>query len=143
MANQGTINMNAAMLEKTLGEFGVPAKVIGYRLDPLLPSLRLNRVILIKATPKKKQKVRISQISGLSRDLALALKAERLRIEAPVPGESYVGMKYQIPNTHLFDYDLCLSRLNLRAPNLPWQFRWAEASLVNRSCQIWQGCPTC
>ena len=42
-------------------------------------------------------KVRIKQISGLAKDLALALKAERLRIEAPVPGESYVGI--EVPNS--------------------------------------------
>ena len=41
--------------------------------------------------------MRVAKISGLSRDLALALKAERLRIEAPVPGESYVGV--EVPNT--------------------------------------------
>jgi S-DNA-T family DNA segregation ATPase FtsK/SpoIIIE len=40
--------------------------------------------------------VRIAQIAGLSRDLALALSAERLRIEAPVPGRSYVGI--EVPN---------------------------------------------
>ncbi|MCJ7624935.1 MAG: DNA translocase FtsK, partial [Anaerolineaceae bacterium] len=42
------------------------------------------------------QKVRVSQISALSRDLALALSAERMRIEAPVPGESFVGI--EVPN---------------------------------------------
>ncbi|HEX9014128.1 MAG TPA: DNA translocase FtsK, partial [Anaerolineaceae bacterium] len=42
------------------------------------------------------QKVRVAQISALSRDLALALSAERLRIEAPVPGRSYVGI--EVPN---------------------------------------------
>ncbi len=42
------------------------------------------------------QKVRVSQISALQRDLALALSAERLRIEAPVPGRSYVGI--EVPN---------------------------------------------
>lgn len=44
-----------------------------------------------------RQKVRVSQISSLSRDLALALAAERLRIEAPVPGHSYVGI--EVPNS--------------------------------------------
>jgi S-DNA-T family DNA segregation ATPase FtsK/SpoIIIE len=42
------------------------------------------------------QKVRVSQISNLSKDLALALSAERLRIQAPVPGHSYVGI--EVPN---------------------------------------------
>jgi S-DNA-T family DNA segregation ATPase FtsK/SpoIIIE len=44
-----------------------------------------------------RQKVRVAQISALSRDLALALAAERLRIEAPVPGHSYVGV--EVPNS--------------------------------------------
>jgi len=48
------------------------------------------------ANEEERQKVRIAQISSLSKDLALALKAERLRIEAPVPGKSYVGI--EIPN---------------------------------------------
>ncbi|MFM8320856.1 MAG: DNA translocase FtsK, partial [Chloroflexota bacterium] len=41
-------------------------------------------------------KVRVAQISSLARDLALALTAERLRIEAPVPGRPYVGI--EVPN---------------------------------------------
>jgi S-DNA-T family DNA segregation ATPase FtsK/SpoIIIE len=41
-------------------------------------------------------KVRVAQISALGRDLALALSAERLRIEAPVPGRPYVGI--EVPN---------------------------------------------
>ena len=97
VANQGTINMNAAMLEKTLGDFGVPAKVIGYRVGPTVTQFAVEPGYFDKGNTEEKQKVRISQISGLSKDLALALKAERLRIEAPVPGESYVGI--EVPNT--------------------------------------------
>jgi S-DNA-T family DNA segregation ATPase FtsK/SpoIIIE len=41
-------------------------------------------------------KVRVAQIAGLRRDLALALSAKRLRIEAPVPGRPYVGI--EVPN---------------------------------------------
>lgn len=97
VANQGTINMNAAMLEKTLGDFGVPAKVIGYRVGPTVTQYAVEPGYFDKGNTEEKQKVRISQISGLSKDLALALKAERLRIEAPVPGESYVGV--EVPNS--------------------------------------------
>ncbi len=97
VANQSTIITNAGMLEKTLAEFGVPAKVIGYRVGPTVTQYAIEPGYFDKGNTEEKQKVRISQISGLSRDLALALKAERLRIEAPVPGESYVGV--EIPNT--------------------------------------------
>lgn len=97
-ANQATINMNAGLLEKTLEEFGVPARVIGYRVGPTVTQYAVEPGYLDKAGDEK-HKVRISQISTLSRDLALALKAERLRIEAPVPGESYVGV--EVPNSEV------------------------------------------
>lgn len=97
VANQSTIITNAGLVEKTLAEFGVPAKVIGYRVGPTVTQYAVEPGYFDKGNTEEKQKVRISQISGLSRDLALALKAERLRIEAPVPGESYVGI--EIPNT--------------------------------------------
>ena len=96
--NQATINMNAGLIEQTLAEFGVPAKVVGYRVGPTITQYAVEPGYLDKAGDDK-QKVRISQISSLSRDLALALKAERLRIEAPVPGESYVGV--EVPNTQV------------------------------------------
>jgi len=97
VANQATINMNAGMIEKTLADFGVPAKVIGYRVGPTVTQYAVEPGYFDKGNTEEKQKVRISRISGLKNDLTLALKAERLRIEAPVPGESYVGI--EIPNS--------------------------------------------
>jgi len=95
--NQATINMNAGLLEKTLTEFGVPAKVVGYRVGPTVTQYAVEPGYIERFGQDDKQKVRISKISGLSKDLALALKAERLRIVAPVPGKSYVGV--EVPNT--------------------------------------------
>src|SRR5688500_12777859 len=46
----------------------------------------------------QQNKVRVAQIASLQKDLALALSAERLRIEAPVPGKPYVGI--EVPNTY-------------------------------------------
>ncbi len=109
--NQATINMNAGLIEQTLAEFGVPAKVVGYRVGPTITQYAVEPGYLDKAGDEK-QKVRISQISSLSRDLALALKAERLRIEAPVPGESYVGV--EVPNTQVSTVRL---RALLESPN--------------------------
>ncbi len=94
--NQATINMNAGLLEKTLTEFGVPAKVVGYRVGPTVTQYAVEPGYIERVGQDDKQKVRISKISGLSKDLALALKAERLRIVAPVPGKSYVGV--EVPN---------------------------------------------
>lgn len=96
-ANQSTINMNAGLIEKTLAEFGYPAKVVGYRSGPTVTQFAVEPGYFEKgANSDEKQKVRIASISALRHDLALALKAERLRIEAPVPGESFVGI--EVPN---------------------------------------------
>ena len=96
VANQATINMTAGLIERTLADFGIPAKVVGFRVGPAVTQYAVEPGFMDKANSEEKQKVRISQISALNKDLALALKAERLRIEAPVPGKSYVGI--EVPN---------------------------------------------
>jgi S-DNA-T family DNA segregation ATPase FtsK/SpoIIIE len=92
-----TINMTAGLIEKTLADFGIPSKVVGFRVGPTVIQYAVEPGFIEKSTSDERQKIRISQISSLSKDLALALKAERLRIEAPVPGKSYVGI--EIPNS--------------------------------------------
>ncbi len=94
------INQSAGLIEKTLAEFGVPARVVGFRIGPTVTQFAVEPGFVEKPGPEGplRQKVRVSQISALARDLALALSAERLRIEAPVPGRSYVGI--EVPNTH-------------------------------------------
>jgi S-DNA-T family DNA segregation ATPase FtsK/SpoIIIE len=93
------INLTAGLIEKTLAEFGIPAKVIGFRIGPTITQYAVEPGYVEKPGLDgvlQRQKVRVSQISGLNRDLTLALSAERLRIEAPVPGRSYVGI--EVPN---------------------------------------------
>jgi len=92
-----SINLNAGLIEKTLAEFGIPAKVVGFRTGPTVTQFAVEPGYIDKSD-EDKQKVRVSQISSLQRDLALALSAERLRIEAPVPGKSYVGIEIPNPN---------------------------------------------
>lgn len=92
-----TINMTAGLIEKTLADFGIPSKVVGFRVGPTVIQYAVEPGFIERSTSDERQKIRISQISSLSKDLALALKAERLRIEAPVPGKSYVGI--EIPNS--------------------------------------------
>lgn len=95
------INITAGLIEKTLAEFGIPAKVVGFRVGPTVTQFALEPGFVEKTAGNgegeaARQKVRVSQISALGRDLALALSAERLRIEAPVPGRPYVGI--EVPN---------------------------------------------
>ncbi len=98
--DQATIHHTARRLEDTLAEFGLPARVTGYRIGPTVTQYAVEPGYIEKTTPEgevSRQKVRVSQISALARDLALALSAERLRIEAPVPGQSFVGI--EVPNS--------------------------------------------
>jgi len=97
--DEGKIQETAALIEYTLSEFGVPARVIGNRVGPTVTQFAVEPGFTEKPGPDGeivRQKVRVSQISALSRDLALSLSAERLRIEAPVPGQSFVGI--EVPN---------------------------------------------
>ncbi len=97
------INLTAGLIEKTLDEFGIPAKVVGFRTGPTVTQFAVEPGYIDKSD-EEKQKVRVSQISSLQRDLALALSAQRLRIEAPVPGKSYVGI--EIPNANAANVQL-------------------------------------
>ncbi len=95
------INQTAGLIEKTLDEFGIPAKVIGFRIGPTITQFAVQPGFIKKpgSTEDDPQllKVRVAQIAALQKDLALALSAQRLRIEAPVPGKSYVGI--EVPNS--------------------------------------------
>lgn len=95
------INQTAGLIEKTLSEFGIPAKVTGFRVGPTVTQFAVQPGFIKKpgATTEEEaqlMKVRVAQIAALQKDLALALSAERLRIEAPVPGRAYVGI--EVPN---------------------------------------------
>jgi len=98
--DERNINQTAGMIEKSLAEFGIPAKVVGFRVGPTVTQFAVEPGFVEKGGSEEEQanriKVRVAQIAGLRRDLALALAAERLRIEAPVPGRPYVGI--EVPN---------------------------------------------
>jgi DNA segregation ATPase FtsK/SpoIIIE, S-DNA-T family len=101
-ADERHINLTAGLIEKTLSEFGIPAKVVGFRVGPTVTQFAVEPGFMEKSSGNTeadaaRQKVRVAQISSLSRDLALALSAQRLRIEAPVPGRPYVGI--EVPNS--------------------------------------------
>lgn len=95
-ADQRNINLTAGLIEKTLADFGIPAKVVGFRSGPTVTQFAVEPGYIEKNGIDDKHKIRVAQIMGLQKDLTLALSAERLRIEAPVPGKSYVGI--EVPN---------------------------------------------
>ncbi len=84
----------ARLIEETLALFNAPGKVVEVLRGPT--------VTLYGVEPgyvegrKGQTKVRVSKIASLADDLALALSAKRVRIQAPVPGKGYVGI--EVPN---------------------------------------------
>jgi DNA segregation ATPase FtsK/SpoIIIE, S-DNA-T family len=99
--DERTINQTAGLIMKTLSEFGIPAQVIGYRIGPAVTQFAVQPGFIKKSISNEddvqQMKVRVAQIANLEKDLTLALSAERLRIEAPVPGKPYVGI--EVPNS--------------------------------------------
>ena len=99
--DERTINQIAGLIEKTLSEFGIPATVIGFRVGPTVTQFAVQPGFIKKTgsaeEDARQMKVRVAQIAALQKDLALALSAERLRIQAPVPGKPYVGI--EVPNS--------------------------------------------
>ncbi|MBZ0266981.1 DNA translocase FtsK, partial [bacterium] len=79
---------SAKLLEKTLHAFGVRGKVTQVQPGPVITRYEIE--------PAAGQKV--APIASLSDDLALALKARSIRIEAPIPGKAAVGI--EVPNAH-------------------------------------------
>src|SRR5581483_11738030 len=90
-ADRGDLKANAAIIEKTLSSFGILARVVEVNLGPAVTQYALEIALGTK----------LSKIMGLANDLALALAAPtgQIRIEAPIPGRSLVGI--EIPNRSL------------------------------------------
>ncbi|NSL51124.1 DNA translocase FtsK [Calidifontibacillus erzurumensis] len=80
------ISINAQKLEKTFESFGVKAKVRKVHLGPAVTKYEVHPDVGVK----------VSKIVSLSDDLALALAAKDIRIEAPIPGKSAIGI--EVPN---------------------------------------------
>lgn len=87
----------ARVIEETLRSFGAPAHVVEIRRGPTVTLFGVEPDFV--ATRNGKTRVRVSKITSLADDLALALAAARIRIQAPVPGKGYIGI--EVPNRHI------------------------------------------
>jgi S-DNA-T family DNA segregation ATPase FtsK/SpoIIIE len=77
---------NEEIIVKKLAGFGIPARIVGRNAGPVVTQYEVNPAPDIK----------LSRIEALSDDLAMALAAHSLRIEAPIAGKSAVGI--EVPN---------------------------------------------
>ena len=95
--NPQDIRERARIIEETLASFGIEAKVREINPGPAITQFGIEPGYLnSKDSNGKARKVRVSRIVNLSNDLALALSAAPIRIEAPIPGRPYVGI--EVPN---------------------------------------------
>ncbi|MDO8562951.1 MAG: DNA translocase FtsK 4TM domain-containing protein, partial [Candidatus Limnocylindria bacterium] len=85
-ASREEVLRNGQVIEETLAHFSITAKVVEASVGPVVTRYEL----------KPAAGVKLSRIEALADDLSLALAARSLRIEAPVPGKSVVGI--EIPN---------------------------------------------
>mgnify|MGYP000597074599 CR=1 FL=1 len=82
----GDIQQNIFIIKKTLENFGIQVEMGEVNVGPTVTQYTL----------KPAEGIKLSRITALSNDLALALAAHPIRIEAPIPGKSLVGI--EIPN---------------------------------------------
>jgi len=77
---------NIVLVEDTLASFGISAKVVHHERGPVVTRYEVEPA----------RGIRVSRIANLADDLALALAAIDVRVEAPVPGKSVIGI--EVPN---------------------------------------------
>ncbi|MBI4139100.1 DNA translocase FtsK 4TM domain-containing protein [Candidatus Uhrbacteria bacterium] len=82
----GDIDHNQAVIRRTLEHFGIPSEMGEVAVGPTVTQFTL----------KPGEGIRLSKVTALHNDLALALAAHPIRIEAPIPGKSLVGI--EVPN---------------------------------------------
>ena len=82
----GDIRINSSIIKKTLQNFDISVEMSEINIGPTVTQYTL----------KPAEGVKLSKITGLSNDLSLALAAHPIRMEAPIPGRSLVGI--EIPN---------------------------------------------
>ncbi len=93
----------AKLIEETLASFGAPGHIVDISRGPTVTQFGVEPDFV--ETRNGRTRVRVSKIANLADDLALALAAQRIRIQAPVPGRSYLGI--EVPNSEV-------SRVSLR-----------------------------
>lgn len=99
-ASEADVERKKHIIEETLASFGVPAKVVSIRQGPTVTQFGVEPGYIDgRREGERQRKVRVSKITSLDKDLALALASACIRVEAPVPGRSVVGI--EVPNSEV------------------------------------------
>ncbi len=89
------IRKQVRTIEATLASLGAPVKVLETNTGPVITQFGVEPLFRT-ARSGKRIKIKVSKIASLADDLALALTAKSIRIEAPIPGKRLVGI--EVPN---------------------------------------------
>jgi DNA segregation ATPase FtsK/SpoIIIE, S-DNA-T family len=87
----------ARVIEETLRVLGAPVNVVEINRGPTITQFGVEPDFI--ETRGSRTRVRVAKIAALADDLALALSARTIRVEAPVPGKGYVGI--EVPNEQI------------------------------------------
>jgi S-DNA-T family DNA segregation ATPase FtsK/SpoIIIE len=88
----------ARLIEETLLAFGAPARIVEINRGPAVTQFGVEPGF-VESRGGRRTKVKVSKIASLADDLALALAAQSIRVEAPVPNKGYVGV--EVPNAEI------------------------------------------
>jgi S-DNA-T family DNA segregation ATPase FtsK/SpoIIIE len=94
------LRQQARIIEETLESLGAPVRVKEINSGPVVTQFGVEPLVTT-GTNGKETKVKVSRISALADDLALALEARTLRVEAPIPGKGLVGIEVPNPEVSL------------------------------------------
>ena len=118
--SKSEVQRKGQILESTMKNFGVNAKVKQIKIGPAVTQYEIQPA----------QGVKVSKIVNLHNDIALALAAKDVRIEAPIPGRSAVGI--EVPNDKISLVRL-KKFLNLNSQRvISWKLDLVEIFLVNQ-----------
>ena len=84
--NETAIEQNIPIIQTVLGDFGIIGKVVAAHVGPSVTQYEL----------EIKHGTKVSKVTGVNKELALALAAKDVRIQAPIPGKSTIGI--ELPN---------------------------------------------
>jgi S-DNA-T family DNA segregation ATPase FtsK/SpoIIIE len=87
----------ARVIEETLRVLGAPVNVVEINRGPTITQFGVEPDFI--ETRGSRTRVRVAKIASLADDLALALSARTIRVEAPVPGKGYIGI--EVPNEQI------------------------------------------
>lgn len=109
--DSGNIERNSELIERTFETFGIEVEVVDVSVGPSVTQYAI----------RPAEGIKLSRIVGLQNDLALALAAHPIRIEAPIPGKSLVGI--EVPNKSI-------AIVSLRSTLESKEFKKSDAALT-------------